>query len=188
MIADHEARRAIAEDLDTTLVVEAAAGTGKTTALVGRIVAAIRQGKTELAKIVAVTFTDTAAGELKLRIRGEIENARQSASALERDRLEAALPQLEEARIATIHSLCADLLRERPIEAEIDPRFQVAAEDVKRQLFSQAFDGWFEARLSAPSDGMRRILRRRARGEDTPRQLLYRAAWDLSEWRDHATP
>ena len=63
-LPDAEARYRILTDFDTTLFVEAAAGTGKTTALVGRIVALIREGLGTLDRIVAVTFTDKAAGEM----------------------------------------------------------------------------------------------------------------------------
>ena len=76
-IADQRVRDRIRNDLDTTLIVEAAAGTGKTTALVNRIVAALAGGRAELGRIVAVTFTEKAAGELKLRLRAEIERARE---------------------------------------------------------------------------------------------------------------
>ena len=58
---DRAARQRIAADLDCTLIVEAAAGTGKTTALVGRIVSILRAGRTGLDKVVAVTFTENAA-------------------------------------------------------------------------------------------------------------------------------
>jgi len=68
-LADDAARTRIRHDLDTTLVVEAAAGTGKTTALVARMVAAIASGRAQLDHLVAVTFTEAAAGELKLRLR-----------------------------------------------------------------------------------------------------------------------
>ncbi len=61
-LADQTERDRIARDLDTTLIVEAAAGTGKTTALVGRMVAAIAAGRAQLDRIVAVTFTELAAG------------------------------------------------------------------------------------------------------------------------------
>src|SRR5262245_23205315 len=69
VLADQAARDRIRGDLDTTLVVEAASGTGKTTELVGRMVAMLRAGRARLDGIVAVTFTDAAAGELKLRLR-----------------------------------------------------------------------------------------------------------------------
>lgn len=70
---DSAARQQILTDFHTTLFVEAAAGTGKTTALVGRIVALVREGISTLDRIVAVTFTEKAAGEMKLRLRTEIE-------------------------------------------------------------------------------------------------------------------
>ncbi len=85
VLADEPARRRIRDDLRTTLVVEAAAGTGKTTALVSRIVAVLRRAPEEgggtLDRIVAVTFTEKAAGEMKLRLRAEIERARSDPSA-----------------------------------------------------------------------------------------------------------
>jgi ATP-dependent exoDNAse (exonuclease V) beta subunit len=187
-LADREARERIRQDLDTTLVVEAAAGTGKTSELVRRVVAALMAGRARLDSIVAVTFTEAAAGELKLRLRTAIERARQSPETPPdaRARLDAALPQLEEARIGTIHSFCADLLRERPVEARVDPLFEVAPDDVVGPIFDRAFDRWFEAQLAAPGDAVRRLLRRRTR-EEGPRRRLRDAAWDLAERRDFPT-
>src|SRR5439155_15054451 len=101
---DQHVRERIRQDLDTTLIIEAAAGTGKTTALVNRIVAVIASGRASLDRIVAVTFTEKAAGELKLRLRAQIEHARHSEADFDADarqRLTAALPKLEEARIGT---------------------------------------------------------------------------------------
>jgi len=57
-LADADVRTQIRSDLDATLIVEAAAGTGKTTELVNRIVWVVASGRSELKKIVAVTFTD----------------------------------------------------------------------------------------------------------------------------------
>jgi ATP-dependent exoDNAse (exonuclease V) beta subunit len=152
-LADAEARRRILTDFGTTLFVEAAAGTGKTTALVGRIVALICEGISTLDRVVAVTFTEKAAGEMKLRLRAEIERARK-AEDLTPDRsarLAKALSQLELARIGTIHGYCGDLLRERPVEAGIDPLFEVAAEDQASDLMDRAFDAWFQ-RVEAPEE------------------------------------
>ena len=109
---DLAARQRIRNDLDATLIVEAAAGTGKTTELVARIVALVRRG-TGLERILSVTYTEKAAGEMKLRLRAELEAARTGAPEDERERLTTALARLEVAQIGTIHSLCADLLRER---------------------------------------------------------------------------
>ncbi len=190
ILADHEARRRIAEDLDATLVVEAAAGTGKTTALVGRIVAVVAQGHhgATLGTIIAVTFTQKAAGEMKLRLRQALEDARLAASvgSAEHARLEGALAELEVARIATIHEVCADLLREHPVEAGIDPLFEIAADEDSGALLDAAFEGWFPQTLRAPSEGVRRLLRRRSRRRDqlSPRQLLRNAALRLVDHRD----
>jgi ATP-dependent exoDNAse (exonuclease V) beta subunit len=189
-LADQEVRNRIRNDLDSTILIEAAAGTGKTSALVSRIVATIASGRGELGNMVAVTFTEKAAGELKLRLREEIERARKDSSldAASRAQLDRALPQLEEARIGTIHSFCADLLRERPVEARVDPMFEVAAEDSSDAMFENAFDQWFESALAAPGVAVRRLLRRRdAVDREGPRTILRNAARQLREWRDFKT-
>ena len=74
--SDEEARRMIRDAVDDTLVVEAAAGTGKTTELVKRILRVIAMGRADVHGIVAVTFTEKAAGELKLRLRQGLEEER----------------------------------------------------------------------------------------------------------------
>ncbi|HEV3191375.1 MAG TPA: UvrD-helicase domain-containing protein, partial [Polyangiaceae bacterium] len=185
-LADEAARQAIRADLDATLVVEAAAGTGKTTELIHRVMALLRQGRTTLARLVAVTFTEKAAGEMKLRLRTEIERARNQAGLEERHRLDLALAELEEAHIGTIHGFCAELLRQRPVEARVDPMFEPADEEQQERLFDEAFDRWFQATLSDPPEGVRRILRRRSRDRDRtgPREALRRAGLSLVNQRD----
>src|SRR5262245_64529135 len=163
--SDEESRRLIHDALDDTLVVEAAAGTGKTTELVTRIVRVLAEGRANVREIVAVTFTEKAAGELKLRLRERLEVERQQA--LSRDvavRLNDAVQNLEEARVSTIHGFCADLLRERPVEARIDPLFRVLTEGQAERLFNEAFGVWFQWILESPPEGVRRSLRRTSRG------------------------
>ncbi len=180
MSPDARSRTTIREELGVTLVVEAAAGTGKTTEMIARIIAVIRSGTTTLERIVAVTFTEKAAGEMKLRLRTELERSRNhAATPNERHLLEAALAQLEVARVGTIHSFCADVLKERPIEARVDPLFEVAAEDDQDRSYRQAFDTWFQAALAAPPEGVRRILRRK-----DPSDLLRDAGASLIDRRD----
>jgi ATP-dependent helicase/nuclease subunit A len=190
-LADQRVRDRIRGDLDATLIIEAAAGTGKTTALVKRIVAALAGGRAKLGEIVAVTFTEKAAGELKLRLRTEIEDARNDAArgTEERDRLSRSLGHLEEAHIGTIHSFCADLLRERPVEAGVDPMFKIAAAEEAGELFDGAFERWFEQALAAPGEGLRRLLRRRESFDrEGPRPAIRAAAWELLQWRDFDSP
>jgi ATP-dependent helicase/nuclease subunit A len=181
---DDEDRRRIAEDLDATLVVEAAAGTGKTTALVSRLLSLLATGTTTLARLVAVTFTEKAAGELKLRLRGAIEERRAGADDVVAARLTQALSELEVAHIGTIHGFCADLLRERPIEAGLDPRFTVVEEDGARAVYDAAFQAWFDQVLADPPDGVRRQLRAPTTGRSNPRRDLYDAGFRLLDRRD----
>ena len=170
-LSDQQARDTIAKNLDSTLFVEAAAGTGKTTELVNRMVSLVASGRAELENMVAVTFTEAAAGEVKLRLREKIEEARRdletSTEAL--NYFDKALSQLELAHIGTIHGFCGDLLREYPIEAGIDPIFQVVATDESSALLDRAFDAWFQAILSGPPEGVRRALRRARPGRHVRR-------------------
>src|SRR5438876_10635062 len=78
LMNDELARQRIRTSLDETLIVEAAAGTGKTSELVRRISAILRTGRTTVDRVVAVTFTRKAAGELRLRLRLELDAARSS--------------------------------------------------------------------------------------------------------------
>ena len=179
-------------DLGRSWVVEASAGTGKTTALVARIVEAIAAG-TPVESIAAVTFTHAAAGNMKLRVRQELEARR----AGEEDpaiqlRLSEAARSLDRAFIGTIHSFCAQLLRRRPVEARVDPVFQELAQPEAQRVFARVFRRWIEQRLSAPSPALNRALARLAwrveRDGSEPLDELRKAAWNLTEWRDFDAP
>ena len=191
-----ENRELIKRELDTTLIVEAAAGTGKTTELVGRIVALIENQRASIGQIVAVTFSEKAAGELKLRLREELEVARSNAGAhSEASRLlDAAVHDFEEAHISTIHTFCADLLRERPVEARVDPAFAVLTDTQADRIFDEVFASWLHGQLGKPQEGVRRSLRRPVKwrfddeSDDGPVERLRQAARGLREWRDHDTP
>ena len=193
---DEHGRRLIQDAIDDTLVVEAAAGTGKTTELVRRIVGVLAEGRTDVRGIIAVTFTEKAAGELKLRLRQQLEDARRQApTRATHERLDAAVQNLEEAHVSTIHGFCADLLRERPVEACIDPLFRVLTEAQAERLFGEAFTAWFQTVLANPPEGVRRSLRRTSRvsrpgdaDEDGPTERLRRAGFALTEWRDFREP
>jgi ATP-dependent helicase/nuclease subunit A len=197
-LVDAEARRRIAEDLDTTFVVEAAAGTGKTTALVSRIVGLLRSGRARAPSLVATTFTEKAAGELALRTREALEAAVLASEGsgeaevpqrgLERTRLERAIAELELARIGTIHGLATDLLREHPLEAGLDPSFRVLAEDESAELLERVVTRWLEQRLSAPPPALRRWLRRPPSHPETLRTALIKVVSRLVDQRDLDTP
>jgi len=191
VFGDEEARQRIRTSLDESLIVEAAAGTGKTSELIHRIVAALGRGA-DVERIVAVTFTRKAAGELKLRLRQELDRAlgeaRASFASVEADvrNLEHALEHLEEAHIGTIHSFCADILRERPVEANIDPAFAGLEESQAKRVYREAFRQWAHKKLEEMPPGLRRVLSRLAvrQSEQSPLATLEDAGWKLIEWRD----
>src|SRR5215470_18118533 len=189
MTNDYTARKRIRESLDESLIVEAAAGTGKTTELVQRIVAILRTGRTTVDRIVAVTFTRKAAGELRLRLRVELDKARSSAvDRAETRSLEDALARLEEAHIGTIHSFCAEILRQRPVEAELAPGFEEIDDAQSMRLYSRAFDAWIQQKLQTMPPVLRRAINRlsieRTAGDKQPLDRLRDAGQSLVEWRD----
>lgn len=119
------------------VVVTAGAGAGKTRALVGRYLSLLVDGY-PLRSIVAITFTRKAAREMRSRIRQAVRayQAHNGLDADERRRWQEIYLALDSARIDTIHSLCAEILRMHPAEASIDPAFAVLDEG-QAGLFQQ---------------------------------------------------
>ncbi len=184
---DQAARERIRHSLEESLLVEAAAGTGKTTELIHRLVATLKNGRAQIHQVVAVTFTRKAAGELKLRLRVELDRVRSETQEREQiGNLESALARLEEAPIGTIHSFCADLLRERPVEAGVDPDFRELNEEEAPTLFDRAFRAWVPEKLNQETSGLQRALSRERDGFSplSPLERVRSAGWQLVEWRD----
>jgi ATP-dependent exoDNAse (exonuclease V) beta subunit len=121
-VSDTASRAAIVTRLDDTLFVEAGAGTGKTTALVGRVVALVRSG-VPMRNIAAITFTEAAAAELRERVRRELERA-----AAAEPSLAAAVDESDEAAISTLHAFAQRILAEHPLEAGLPPVIEVLDE------------------------------------------------------------
>ncbi|HSD28616.1 MAG TPA: UvrD-helicase domain-containing protein, partial [Vicinamibacteria bacterium] len=159
---DEDARERARRDHSTSLVVEAGAGTGKTTLLVDRIEAIVRAGTARLEEIAAVTFTENAATTMKLRLRERLERARADARApaVERDRVSAALDVIERASVSTIHALCAQILQERPLECGVLPGFRMADEAQADALFAEAWEEWLGERLVGGDDVLLDALER----------------------------
>ena len=130
------------------LVLEAGAGTGKTTLLVDRIESLLLSGDALITEIAAVTFTENAAATMKLRLRERLEQARASAAPeAARERAARALEGLERAQVSTIHAFCQAILQERPLECGVAPGFRVIDESQAEALFGEAWDEWLVERL-----------------------------------------
>lgn len=185
---DAAARDRIRSSLEESLLVEAAAGTGKTHELVQRMVNVLAAGA-HVSRMAAVSFTRKAAGELKIRLRQELDRTlRTTSDPAGQANLREALAHLEEAHIDTIHAFCAEVLRERPVEARVDPDFEELAEGEDRRLYARVFNTWLEGALGSPGPGLSRVLQRRPAWDRTIREDLIQAGFDLVEWRDFDAP
>ena len=122
-----EQRRVVESD-GVDLCVVAGAGTGKTHVLTERIVHRVGTGRTDLARLLAITFTEKAAAQMKDRL----------AHALAATGRAGAREEVEAAAISTVHAFCARLLRDFAIEAGVDPAFRVLDEVVAERRMREA--------------------------------------------------
>lgn len=155
---DGRERDLAASDLSCAYCVEAAAGTGKTTLLIERLLTIVRSGEAELKDVVAITFTEKAAAELKVRLREQLEAHCRNSAGPQRGSYSQALAQLDRANISTIHAFAASLLRERPVEAEVDPGFEQLDEMGSQLLFDEVWQRWKEEELANLPPVLRRLL------------------------------
>jgi ATP-dependent helicase/nuclease subunit A len=191
-LADTSERERAAGTFDHNLVVTAGAGTGKTTLLVDRLIHLLLRNPDPLkiTEIVALTFTNKAANEMKLRLRERLQSYlavsldRESAndaeanlyneieSLIERyqlskheldERVHDALRNMERSDIGTIHSFAATLLRLYPLEAGVDPQFKEDDGKQFEHIFDEQWDLWLDQELSLTGrhgDQWRDILRK----------------------------
>jgi len=164
-VIDQESRRLIREELLTNILVEAGAGSGKTQMLAERMAAGIAAGVYQVEQLAAVTFTRKAASELRgrfhLALEAELAKARGGARpGTTRDpdriaRIESALSNLERFFAGTIHSFCARLLRERPVESGVSPGFTDLDEAQDLELRQRAWRDFItRARAAGDTDIM----------------------------------
>ena len=157
-LVDARERDLAESDLNCSYWVEAGAGTGKTTLLIRRLLHIILQGAAQLSEIAAITFTEKAAAELKARLRDELEDLATGAPEDQLPRIRQALEELEGALITTIHSFAGALLRERPVEAAVDPRYSILDEGDLEDLLEGVWEDWFFSELAAASKPLSRAL------------------------------
>lgn len=173
-IPDQAQREAAATTFDRNVVVIAGAGTGKTTLLVNRLLYLLmrRTDPLDLSRIVALTFTNKAATEMKLRLRERLRGLLQAEGREDSPpasgtvsihdlrfrygwttdeilaRARAVWQDLERAQIGTLHSFAAHLLRLYPIEAGVTPTFQTDEDGSRfKEHFADEWDAWLNREL-----------------------------------------
>jgi ATP-dependent helicase/nuclease subunit A len=143
LLARDETAREHAVDPARNVVLEASAGTGKTRVLVTRYVNLLRAG-VDPANVLAITFTRKAASEMRERILAQLREM-SARSAADAARWRALRDRLGDIGIGTIDAFCLSLLREFPLEADLDPGFAVADETEVPRFVDEALDAALRA-------------------------------------------
>jgi ATP-dependent helicase/nuclease subunit A len=161
--ADQTEREAIVRGRDRSMLVEASAGTGKTHTLIDALLHAALDADPpiSLSQVAAVTFTEKAAGELKGRLAEKLVAASREVDPGRRERARRALDEVERAEVSTIHAFCQDLLKERPIDAGLDPGFTPIDEIASRAIAARVWHDWWRRELEERPEGvLAEILRK----------------------------
>jgi len=144
--SDGADRDCIRTQLGTSLLCLAGAGAGKTHELVERMAACVAEGFAPVERLAAITFTRKAAGEMRGRLFVRLRQLQQPATGDRARRLGAATRNIDQCYIGTIHSFCARLLRERPVEAGLTPGFSEVEEREELSLLRAAWDSFLKER------------------------------------------
>jgi len=202
-LTDQQRRAVVTRDV--SVVLSSGAGCGKTHVLTERYLSHLRDDQAEVPQVVAITFTERAAREMRGRIRQSLNRLLKGAAHdAEAETWARHLRNLETAPISTIHSFCGTLLRQFAVEAGLDPRFDVLEEVLSVNLESEALDAALQRLLTAqavPGEDLRQLVllygwrpvvegvRHLLRVRDSRR---WREWLDLpleevaARWRDHA--
>jgi ATP-dependent helicase/nuclease subunit A len=149
-----------------SVVLSSGAGCGKTSVLTARYLAHLAADGADVGQLVAITFTDRAAREMRKRIRDAVAAHVRRAGPEEAERWARHLRDLEAAQVCTIHAFCANLLRQHAVEAGLDPRFDVLEDVLSVNFETEALTRCLQDLLTATTPA----------GEDL-RQLVLLYGW-----------
>jgi len=141
--------------LDKNIALAAGAGSGKTRVLVNRFLEIVDKEKANSDNILAITFTRKAAKEMRERLRKAFLAKGHTAQGPEREKWQKQLVLLDRAQITTIDGFCNKVLRENPVEAQVDPNFVVRAEYELEEFKAQTIADYMEKGLQ---DGQQDFL------------------------------
>ena len=170
----------LATDYRRNLAVTAGAGTGKTEVMTRRIIKILHREKYSLDRLLVLTFTDKAAVEMKERIYGAVEKELEKTGNPDFQKLK---DNFFNNYISTFHAFCAALLREYPIEADIDPYFRVLDETEKVFFLRSSINRLLKERASQKENRDIHIL-----SEEMTRGALAAAIFDIIQKREDLGP
>lgn len=173
-------REQIINDFSKNILIEAGAGSGKTTILVNRILNQIKTTEITLNKIVAITFTDKSAIELQDRFQAQLSKAFQLATGEEKQKLKKAMVDVDKIHISTIHSFCLGLLKEMPFEAGLSLDATVVQDQQDIKFKKDLFSNFCEADLNNQDLEINQ-LRTKLREVDINPEILQDAFFSICE-------
>jgi len=156
IVLTDQQRRAITTR-DTSVALSAGAGCGKTFVLTERFLAQLApdsSGRTRLGQVVAITFTERAAREMRDRIRTACTERLLECPDDQVDHWLELVREIDSARISTIHSFCGSVLRAHAVDAGLDPQFRVLDQAQADTLLSELLDRQLRRRLAEHDDAV----------------------------------
>ena len=182
------------DTIDKSILVSAAAGSGKTAVLVERIINIIVQGKADVDRMLVVTFTNAAASEMRLKLTKAINKEIKASKASEPERAEKLRQQLGKmyrSYISTVHSFCNRVIKEFFYLTDLEPNFKICdslkAEIMKMEAIEEVFEKGFEEDDFIEGGSFREFLDRYSKERDDKAlmQELVKAYADLRSMPDY---
>lgn len=186
-------QRAI-DTIDKSILVSAAAGSGKTAVLVERIINIIVQGRADVDRMLVVTFTNAAASEMRLKLTKAINKEIKAAKTSDPERAERLRQQLGKmyrSYISTVHSFCNRVIKEFFYLTDLEPNFKICdslkAEIMKMEAIEEVFEQGFEEDAFIEGGSFREFLDRYSKERDDKAlmQELIKAYADLRSMPDY---
>ena len=146
-----------------SLLVSAAAGSGKTTVLVERVLRYLKEQGGDIRRLIIMTYTRAAADEMRMKIKRAVDEAVAEEGG---DHLMEQSALIESAQIGTIHSICLDLILRHFQKLDLDPRCRLMEEQDEKALLEEQAEALIEELYSRNSEEDRRLLEAFSGGRD----------------------
>lgn len=161
---------------DKNIIVSAAAGSGKTSVLVTRIIRLVIDDKKDISKFIIVTFTNKASVEMKDRIRAALEEELGKDGA-DYSFIKEQIKNLKYAQVKTLHSFCADMLRENFYYFDnLSPSFKVISDNTSTILMAEAMDDVFSRAYEKMDTNFENFLKNFSenKNDDKAKDIIYK--------------
>lgn len=137
------------DTINCNVLVSASAGSGKTSTMIQKLVGIITKEKAPISSLLVVTYTNAAAGEIKSKLFNELSKNMATADAQNRDFLQKALENINNAEIGTLHAICKKLIVKYFYKLQISPDFDLLSDREGKYLLDTAINNVFDRHISS---------------------------------------